>query len=39
MIVALPTDETVLNDEEYRLRGLKVGNRVAAVGIVLIQRV
>ncbi|KAI1798102.1 NAD(P)-binding protein [Ganoderma leucocontextum] len=29
VIVALPTDENVLNNEEYKLRGLKVGGKVA----------
>ncbi|TBU61183.1 NAD(P)-binding protein [Dichomitus squalens] len=29
-VIALPTDESVLSNEEYKLRGLKVGARVAA---------
>ena len=30
-IAALPTDEKVLNDEHYKKRGFKVGDRVAVV--------
>ena len=30
-IVALPTDEKVLSDEEYKLRKFAVGGKVAAV--------
>lgn len=30
-IVALPTDETLLNDGQYKLRGLKLGSRVVVV--------
>ena len=32
-IVALPTDEAVLADEEYKLRGLAVGGNVAVVRV------
>ncbi|KAI0746899.1 NAD-P-binding protein [Daedaleopsis nitida] len=31
-IVALPSDETVLGDKDYKLRGFKVGDKVAAYG-------
>ena len=31
VIVALPTDEKVLNDEWYKRRGFKIGTRVAFV--------
>ena len=31
VVVALPTDEKVLNDEWYKRRGFKVGTRVALV--------
>ena len=34
-IVALPTDESVLSDEEYKLRGFRLGARVALVMNVL----
>ena len=30
-IVALPTDESVLSDEEYKLRGFRLGAKVALV--------
>ncbi|KZT08736.1 NAD-P-binding protein [Laetiporus sulphureus 93-53] len=31
VIVALPTDEAVLNDEQYKKRGYKVGDKVAVM--------
>ena len=31
IIAALPTDEKVLNDEQYKKRGFKVGDKVAVV--------
>lgn len=31
VIVGLPTDEKVLNDEYYKRRGYKIGDRVALV--------
>ena len=39
VIIALPTDENVLNNEEYKLRGLKVGSKVAVVGLPSIGRI
>lgn len=33
VIAALPTDPAVLNDEHYRARGYKVGQRVAVLGL------
>ena len=39
VIIALPTDENVLNNEEYKLRGLKVGSKVAVVGLPKIRRI
>ena len=37
-IAALPTDPAVLNDEQFKLRGLKLGSRVAVVCLcVLVQ--
>lgn len=35
VVVALPTSEEVLNDETYKKRGLKVGDRVVAVRVPL----
>ena len=35
VVVALPTDGRVLADEEYKLRGLALGSRVAIVRVVL----
>lgn len=35
VIAALPTDEKVLNDEQYKKRGFKVGDRVAVVSRIL----
>ncbi|KAI0336846.1 NAD-P-binding protein [Cubamyces sp. BRFM 1775] len=32
-IVGLPTDEKVLNDEEYKLRGFSLGGKVAVYGL------
>lgn len=32
-IVGLPTDDAVLNDEEFKLRGFALGGKVAIVGI------
>ncbi|KAI0827025.1 NAD-P-binding protein [Trametes gibbosa] len=32
-VVALPTDSAVLNDEEYKLRGIAVGGKVAVYGL------
>ncbi|KAI8986772.1 NAD-P-binding protein [Trametes punicea] len=32
-IVGLPTDEKVLNDEEYKLRGFALGRKVAVYGL------
>ncbi|KAL7284114.1 NAD-P-binding protein [Trametes coccinea BRFM310] len=32
-VVGLPTDEKVLNDEEYKLRGFKLGTNVAVYGL------
>ena len=37
-IVALPTDENVLNNERYKARGYKIGGRVAFVRIRLMIR-
>ena len=34
-MVALPTDETVLNDKYYKLRGFKLGGHVAVVSVAL----
>lgn len=34
-IAALPTDEKVLNDEEFKKRGFKVGSKVAVVSLSL----
>jgi len=31
VIISLPTDETVLNDPDYKKRGYKEGSRVAIV--------
>lgn len=31
--MSLPTDETVLNDKWYKLRGYKVGGRVSVVSL------
>ena len=39
VIIALPTDESVLNDEEYKLRGLKIGSKVAVVGLLRFRRI
>ena len=33
VIVSLPTDETVLNDEWYKKRNFKIGSRVAVYGV------
>ncbi len=33
-IVGLPTDNAVLNDEEYKLRGFALGAKVAIAGIL-----
>ncbi|KAJ3010261.1 hypothetical protein NUW54_g2540 [Trametes sanguinea] len=32
-VVGLPTDDKVLNDEEYKLRGFKLGTKVAVYGL------
>ena len=37
-IAALPADEKVLNDEEYKKRGFKVGDRVAVVSTARVLR-
>ena len=34
IIVALPTDQEALSDEEYRVRGFAVGSRVASVSVL-----
>lgn len=39
IVVALPTDETVLNDKWYKLRDIKLGGRVAIVSICISQAV
>ena len=36
-IVVLPTDEKVLSDEEYRLRGFSLGGKVAVVSDPYLQ--
>lgn len=33
-VAALPTDPIVLNDERYKARGYKIGQRVAMVRLV-----
>jgi len=33
VVVGLPDDESVLNDETYKKKGLKVGAKVASVGL------
>jgi NADPH2:quinone reductase len=35
VVVALPTDETVLNDGTYKNKGFKIGGKVASVRICL----
>ncbi|PPR06600.1 hypothetical protein CVT24_001785 [Panaeolus cyanescens] len=38
IIVALPTDEAVLNNETFKKQGFAVGGKVAAVGLFLITK-